>query len=169
MTALKGEAISRFIKSPDKAIVLVYGPDTGLISERAGTVIDTFLGSDADAMARTVIDGDGLPGSPERLAEEAHSVPMFGGRRAIRVTAGSRNIMPAVQPRSFVQAATPAIRASPIHACGFITPLLIIYDTYSTTSLLTRACGGAVASWLACCESGTPAAALSGAVPFQRL
>jgi DNA polymerase-3 subunit delta len=98
MTALKGEAISRFIKRPDKPVVLIYGPDTGLVSERAGSVIDAFLGDDADAMAKSVIDGDSLPSAPERLAEEAHSVPMFGGRRAIRVSASARNIMPAVDP-----------------------------------------------------------------------
>lgn len=98
MTALKGEAIGRFLKRPDKPVALVYGPDAGLVGERAAAIIDAFLGAEADPMARTVIDGDGLSGSPERLAEEAHSVPMFGGRRAIRVTAGSRNIMTSVQP-----------------------------------------------------------------------
>ena len=98
MTALKGEAIGRFLKRPDKPVALVYGPDAGLVGERAAAIIDAFLGAEADSMARTVIDGDSLSGSPERLAEEAHSVPMFGGRRAIRVTAGSRNIMTSVQP-----------------------------------------------------------------------
>ncbi|WP_436643730.1 DNA polymerase III subunit delta [Microbaculum sp. FT89] len=98
MTALKGEAVGRFLKRPDKPVALVYGPDTGLVGERARAIIDGFLGPDADPMARAVIEGDGLPGAPERLAEEAHSVPMFGGRRAIRVPAGSKNILPAVQP-----------------------------------------------------------------------
>ena len=31
------------------------------------------------------------------LIDEATTVPLFGGRRAIRVRAGSRNIVPAVE------------------------------------------------------------------------
>mgnify|MGYP000471760840 CR=1 FL=1 len=98
MSVLKGEAINRFLRSPDKPVALVYGPDAGLVSERAAAIISAYLGKDADPMARTVVEGDSLSGAPERLAEEAHSVPMFGGRRAIRVTATSRNIVSALQP-----------------------------------------------------------------------
>ncbi len=98
MTALKGDAVGRFLKRPDRPLALVYGPDTGLVGERAEAIAAGFLGCGTDPMARTVIEGDSLSGAPERLAEEAHSVPMFGGRRAIRVTASSRNIMPAIEP-----------------------------------------------------------------------
>ncbi|MEJ8574949.1 DNA polymerase III subunit delta [Microbaculum marinum] len=98
MTALKGEAINRFLRSPDKPLAVVYGPDTGLVSERAANILAAFLGDDPDPMARSVVEGDALAGAPERLAEEAHSVPMFGGRHAIRVTATSRNIGPALEP-----------------------------------------------------------------------
>lgn len=98
MSVLKGEAVSRFLKTPDRPVALVYGPDAGLVGERAGAIISAYLGSSADPMSRGVIDGDSLTGAPGRLAEEAHSVPMFGGRRAIRVTATSRNIVAAIQP-----------------------------------------------------------------------
>src|SRR6185437_9249459 len=37
------------------------------------------------------MDGDELSAEPSRLVEEAMTIPMFGGRRAIRVRAGSRS------------------------------------------------------------------------------
>jgi DNA polymerase-3 subunit delta len=43
------------------------------------------------------LDGDILASDPARLADEALTVPLFGGRRVIRVRAGSRNIVPAVE------------------------------------------------------------------------
>jgi DNA polymerase-3 subunit delta len=41
--------------------------------------------------------GDTLAQSPERLVEEAHTVPLFGGRRCVWVKAGSKNITAAVE------------------------------------------------------------------------
>src|SRR5690606_23957806 len=43
------------------------------------------------------IDGDELSGNPLRLVEEANTIPLFGGRRAVRVKAGGKNIAPAVE------------------------------------------------------------------------
>ena len=38
-----------------------------------------------------IVDGDELSAEPSRLVDEAMTIPMFGGRRAIRVRAGSRS------------------------------------------------------------------------------
>ena len=43
------------------------------------------------------IEGDALAAEPSRLVEEAHTVPLFGGRRAVWVKAGSRNFAAAVE------------------------------------------------------------------------
>ncbi|ESR26069.1 DNA polymerase III subunit delta [Lutibaculum baratangense] len=94
MVALKGPAIDRFLDRPDRMVVLVYGPDTGLVTERAGLLVKKHLRG--DDMGRVVIDGDSLSGDPGKLVDEAHSVPMFGGRQAIRVTPTSKNIAPAL-------------------------------------------------------------------------
>ena len=94
MVALKGNAVDAFLARPDRLVALVYGPDTGLVAERAAVLLSGHL--QGDAMGRVVIDGDSLAGDPGRLVNEASSVPMFGGRQAIRVTATSRNIGPAV-------------------------------------------------------------------------
>ena len=58
----------------------------------AGAVDDP---RDPFALAR--IEGDALADEPERLVEEAHTVPLFGGRRAVWVKAGGRNFTPAVE------------------------------------------------------------------------
>ncbi|HTQ84154.1 MAG TPA: DNA polymerase III subunit delta [Pseudolabrys sp.] len=98
MTAIKSSDVDRFIARPDPRtpIVLVYGPDAGLVRERAEALAKASVDDVNDPFAFVRIDGDDLAGNPSRLVEEAHTVPLFGGRRAVLVRAGSRNIAPAV-------------------------------------------------------------------------
>jgi DNA polymerase III subunit delta len=77
--------------------VLIYGPDAGLVHERAAALAKASVDDVNDPFAFVRIDGDELAGNPSRLIEEAHTVPLFGGRRAVLVKAGSRNIAPAVE------------------------------------------------------------------------
>src|SRR5664280_1108824 len=92
MTAIKASDVDRFIAKPDPAqpIVLVFGPDDGLVRERVDDPNDPF------AFVR--IEGEELSANPSRLVEEAHTIPLFGGRRAVLVKAGSRNISSALEP-----------------------------------------------------------------------
>jgi DNA polymerase III subunit delta len=98
MTAVKSSDVERFIAKPDprQPIVLIYGPDAGLVRERADALVKSSVDDVNDPFAFVCIDGDDLSGNPARLVEEAHTVPLFGGRRAVLVKAGSRNIAPAV-------------------------------------------------------------------------
>jgi len=98
MTALKTAEIDRFVARPDPAqpIVLVYGPDAGLVRERVDALVKASVDDTSDPFAFVRIEGDELSGNPARLVEEAHTVPLFGGRRAVLVRAGSRNIAGAV-------------------------------------------------------------------------
>jgi DNA polymerase-3 subunit delta len=84
---------SGFAKYP---VILFYGPDEGLVSERAEAVARATTGGDAGNILR--MDGDDAAAHPERLAEEAHAISMFGGHRAIRVRAGSKAIIEALKP-----------------------------------------------------------------------
>src|SRR5580698_4035317 len=79
MVALKTGEIDGFIARPDprRPIALVFGPDAGLVRER--------------------VDGDALSDEPSRLVEEAHTIPLFGGRRAVWVRAGGRNFAESVE------------------------------------------------------------------------
>src|SRR5262249_37673739 len=99
MTALKGSEIEAFVSRPDPArpIVLVFGPDAGLVRERAQTIIRRAIDDPKDPFALPQIDAAALTEAPLRLVEEEHAVPLFGGRRAVWVKAGGRNIAPAVE------------------------------------------------------------------------
>ncbi len=99
MVALKGGEIDSFVARPDpaRAVVLVFGPDAGLVSERVEAIVRTSVDDPNDPFALVRLDGDILASDPARLADEALTVPLFGGRRVIRVRAGSRNIVPAVE------------------------------------------------------------------------
>jgi DNA polymerase-3 subunit delta len=99
MTALKAAQIDAFVARPDpaRAIVLVFGPDAGLVAERAAALVKASLDDGADPFALVRLDGDALAADPARLVDEAQAIPMFGGRRAVWVRAGSRPFVSAVE------------------------------------------------------------------------
>jgi len=78
-------------------VVLVFGQDSGLVSERANALIKSAIDDVNDPFALARLDGEDLSAEPTRLVEEAQTIPMFG-KRAVWVKAGSRNIAPAVEP-----------------------------------------------------------------------
>ena len=93
MVALRGKEIDAFLAKPDPArpIVLLYGPDAGLVRERADALTASAVDDPNDPFSLVKIDGDELAAEPSRLVDEAMTVPLFGGRRAIRIRAGTRN------------------------------------------------------------------------------
>jgi DNA polymerase III subunit delta len=99
MVALKAAEVERFVARPDPAmpIVLVYGPDVGMVSERVTALVRVSVDDPGDPFALALLGGEALTETPERLVEEAHTVPLFGGRRAIHVKVGGRNIQAAVE------------------------------------------------------------------------
>src|SRR3954470_22174542 len=99
MVALRGRDVDLFLKAPDPArpIILLYGPDAGLVRERADALVASAVDDAADPFSYVRMEGDDLAAEPSRLVEEAMSIPMFGGRRAIRVRAGSRNFASGVE------------------------------------------------------------------------
>jgi DNA polymerase-3 subunit delta len=99
MVALRGPAIEGFLKRPDRAqpIILLFGPDAGLVRERADALVASAVDDPSDPFALVRMDGDELSSEPSRLVEEALTIPLFGGRRAIRVRAGSRSFASGVE------------------------------------------------------------------------
>src|SRR5262245_37314769 len=100
MTVLKSAETERFVAKPDPArpIVLLFGPDVGLVSERAEAIIRASIDDPSDPFALTRLEGEELAADPARLVDEARTVPLFGGRRAVWVRAGTRSIVAAVEP-----------------------------------------------------------------------
>jgi DNA polymerase-3 subunit delta len=99
MVALRSGEIDAFAARPDpkRPIALVFGPDAGLVRERVDAIIKAAVDDPSDPFALARIDGDSLADEPSRLVEEAHTVPLFGGRRAVWVKAGTRNVAAAVE------------------------------------------------------------------------
>jgi DNA polymerase III subunit delta len=93
MVALRGKEIDAFLARPDpgRPIVLLFGPDAGLVRERAEALLASAVDDPNDPFSLVRLDGDELSAEPSRLVDEALTIPLFGGRRAIRVRAGSRN------------------------------------------------------------------------------
>ena len=112
MTAIKASDVDRFIARPDpnQPIVLVFGPDAGLVRERVDALVRAAVDDPNDPFAFVRIEGEELSANPSRLVEEAHTIPLFGGRRAVLVKAGIRNIAAALEP----------VIASPSNDCRVI-------------------------------------------------
>jgi DNA polymerase III subunit delta len=93
VVALRGKDIDAFLVRPDpgRPIILLYGPDAGLVRERADALLASAVDDPNDPFSMVRLDGDELSAEPSRLVDEALTVPLFGGRRAIRVRAGSRS------------------------------------------------------------------------------
>lgn len=99
MVALKGRDIDAFLARPDagRPIILLYGPDAGLVRERADALAASAVDDPHDPFSLVRMDGDDLAAEPARLVEEAMTIPLFGGRRAIRVRAGSKSFAAGVE------------------------------------------------------------------------
>ena len=99
MVALKGGEIDAFVARPDAArsIVLVFGPDTGLVRERADAIIRASVDDPKDPFSLARLESDDLADNPQRIVEEANTIPLFGGRRAVWVKPGGRNIAAAIE------------------------------------------------------------------------
>ncbi|MEO1016237.1 MAG: DNA polymerase III subunit delta, partial [Pseudomonadota bacterium] len=79
--------IEGFLRRPDPnlATVLLYGPDQGLVGERARRLLAVTIEDPADPFLITDLDGETLRQQPGRLVEEAQALSLMGGRRAVRL------------------------------------------------------------------------------------
>lgn len=87
MAQKKAHEVDGWLRRPDPAvrIVLFYGPDRGLVSERARAfAVSTGLPLD-DPFSVIKLDASDLDQQPGRLLDEARTVPMFADRRLIWV------------------------------------------------------------------------------------
>ncbi|MGE0232788.1 MAG: hypothetical protein AB7S46_13490, partial [Flavobacteriaceae bacterium] len=97
MVAIKGQEIDRFLKTPDKAAILLYGPDTGLVSERADILTRHFAGAQGGSFSVDRLEGDEIAGEPGRLADELGGAGLFADKKVIRLRLGSRNVLPQIE------------------------------------------------------------------------
>jgi len=92
--------IDEFLNRPDPAVaaVLLYGPDQGLVRERAEQLLQTIVEDVNDPFLITSLTGTGLRQDPATLNDAAAAMSFSQGRRVIRVrdvTDGSSKIFSA--------------------------------------------------------------------------
>jgi DNA polymerase-3 subunit delta len=100
LTAIRSGEADRFVARPaaDTKLFLIHGSDSGLVRERARKLLRALIADPADPFQLVELDGDELAADPLRLADEANTIPLFGGRRAVHVALGAKSIAPAVDP-----------------------------------------------------------------------
>ncbi len=98
MVAIRAGAVDDFVRKPDtaKSLVLVYGPDRGLVNERARALYQKLSAEHTDTFSQVRIDAADLNADPARLMGEAQTISLFGGRRVIWV--GAQNARLSIRP-----------------------------------------------------------------------
>ncbi|WP_374439993.1 DNA polymerase III subunit delta [Stella sp.] len=91
--------LDAFCRRPDAAIraVLVYGPDAGLVRERAALLGRSAVPDPDDPFRVSVLTGAAVVADPPRLAEEAAALSLIGGRRLVRVREATDATAPALE------------------------------------------------------------------------
>lgn len=86
-------AVDGFVKKPadDVIAVLVYGPDDGLVRERAEILTKAVAGSLDDPFRVVALGAGELRDDPARLMDEAQALAFGGGRRVVRLRGASND------------------------------------------------------------------------------
>jgi DNA polymerase-3 subunit delta len=159
MSALKAHEVERFLIRPnlESGIVLVYGPDAGLVRETAQKLIRRYTADDATGLGLVTLDGGELDSDPGRLLVEARTGSLFGARRVVRVRGAGKalviplsalaedpggavvvleagNLAPRDALRALVEAAS-AGRALPCYADSDETILRLIEESFATAGI----------------------------------
>jgi DNA polymerase III subunit delta len=100
MVAVKAHQAANFLKAPDPrlAAVLFYGPDAGLVAERGQALARAMAAKEMPPGEILRFDDANLEDDPDRLGVELRTMPMFGGRKIVRATAGRRITAAALKP-----------------------------------------------------------------------
>jgi DNA polymerase-3 subunit delta len=83
--------IEPFVKKPNPAarVILVYGPDSGLVNERCQTIGKSVVADLNDPFNVAALSVEILTDDPARLGDEAGAISMMGGDRLIKVSGGN--------------------------------------------------------------------------------
>lgn len=100
MVAVRSHEAERFLARPPPHIYLylVFGADAGLVTERARKIVSRAVNDPKDPFQLVRIGGDELANDPARLADEANTIPLFGGRRAILIAAQGKAFAASFEP-----------------------------------------------------------------------
>jgi DNA polymerase-3 subunit delta len=99
MVVHKAQTVASFMKSPAAGCraALVYGPDAGLVAERASALAQAFARRGTGPTEIVRLDDKDLGDDPARLELELRTVPMFAARSIVRVAAGPKLDVPSLK------------------------------------------------------------------------
>ena len=100
MSVLKQSVeIERFLKNPDPAVVvvLIYGPDLGLVTERAKSLVHSSAGCLDDPFSIIRLNESDLSGDPGRLLDEANALTFGQTRRTVWIDGAGQNTSKALE------------------------------------------------------------------------
>lgn len=85
MAEIKSHEFDGFLKRKPLPVrlILIYGPDRGLVSERAAAVAAVSGAALDDAFSVVKLDAGDIGNNPGRLVEEMNAIGLFGGDRLV--------------------------------------------------------------------------------------
>ena len=97
MTEIKSHEFDGFLQNSARhyRLFIIYGPDRGLVSERATSLARATQINLDDPFSLLKLDVGDLSGDPGRLIDEVNSIGLFGGERLVWVR-GAANEKPLV-------------------------------------------------------------------------
>src|SRR5262249_2642380 len=86
--------INVFLQKPNSAVrvVLIYGPDTGLVHERAEEIAKKTVPDINDPFRTTNLMGSVITEDPARLRDEMAAQALGGGRRLVRIQGATEGV-----------------------------------------------------------------------------
>jgi len=101
MAQKKANEVDSFLTRPTSSfpVVLLYGPDKGLVSERARRFAEASKLPLDHPFAVIRMEADEIEADPAKLADEARTISMFGGQRLIWIknAAGQKKLAEAIK------------------------------------------------------------------------
>ncbi|MBU6235630.1 MAG: DNA polymerase III subunit delta [Alphaproteobacteria bacterium] len=99
--------IEGFVKKPTPAarVIVVYGPDQGLVVERAQTIAKTQTPDLSDPFNVAMLTGDQIVDDPARLSDEAFAQSLMGGNRLVYIREGGDSLSPVL--KDYLKAPSP--------------------------------------------------------------
>src|SRR4051812_23588241 len=88
----------QFVRNPGKAgAALFYGTDAGQVRQRASAMAESWLGANADPMARIEFSAEQLGEDPALLADELAAMSLMAPKRVVLVREAEASVLPAIE------------------------------------------------------------------------
>lgn len=95
---LQARDIEPFLRNPGKAAgALVYGSDGGQVRQRVAVLAESWLGPNADSMARMEFSAEQIADDPALLADELAAMSLMAPKRAILLRDVDDKHIPAIE------------------------------------------------------------------------